>query len=526
MLANGKKYSLACWIKIIETTGNRFIVKLGTNSCGLWWGNNSPRLVWNENDNGKRSATAIASDYTNWHHVVTVVDKSTSNTIKLTHYVDGVLSDTVGQTFDNTGMAQPEGTTITIAPYKALLNDIRLYDHALSAMEVKQISQGLILHYPLNNNGWGNNNLGLDTVGERTFKNSTLHYNLAQGVPNLIKGQTVTISADLKSSVNNSQLDCYVRSSSQLRMNDLAFIKGITTQYKRYSRTIVVPDNNLTPAWFTFRSSSGGSGNTTTATFSIKNAKIELGDKATTWSPNNTEELYELLGIDNEVEYDCSGYRRNGTKININYSQDTPKYNVSSVFNSEDNSVIETSASNFVIQGSQNMTISIWAYMDDWTQFNSRIYSCTQSGGFSIQPSDNNLQWVVRVYTNEEKTQAKYASSDPNLYLTVSKSSLSSGWHMFTWTYTTNGTKVYVDGQLKTSREGVSYGLHFNTTAPLILGGEATASGYTSPYFNGKMSDFRIYSTTLSSQDILSLYNNEAYIDNNGNVYGAVYEED
>lgn len=179
MLANGKKYSLACWIKIIETTGNRFIVKLGTNSCGLWWGNNSPRLVWNENDNGKRSATAIASDYTNWHHVVTVVDKSTSNTIKLTHYVDGVLSDTVGQTFDNTGMAQPEGTTITIAPYKALLNDVRLYDHALSAMEVKQISQGLILHYPLNNNGWGNNNLGLDTVGERTFKNSTLHYNLA-----------------------------------------------------------------------------------------------------------------------------------------------------------------------------------------------------------------------------------------------------------------------------------------------------------------------------------------------------------
>jgi len=49
------------------------------------------------------------------------------------------------------------------------------------------------------------------------------------------------------------------------------------------------------------------------------------------------------------------------------------------------------------------------------------------------------------------------------------------------------------------SKEGVSYGLHFNTTAPLILGGEATASSYTSPYFDGKMSDFRIYSTALSS---------------------------
>ena len=35
------------------------------------------------------------------------------------------------------------------------LNDIRIYDHALSPLEVKEISKGLILHYPLNRNGWG-----------------------------------------------------------------------------------------------------------------------------------------------------------------------------------------------------------------------------------------------------------------------------------------------------------------------------------------------------------------------------------
>ena len=40
------------------------------------------------------------------------------------------------------------------------------------------------------------------------------------------------------------------------------------------------------------------------------------------------------------------------------------------------------------------------------------------------------------------------------------------------------------------------------------------------------MSDFRVYVTELSETDILSLYHNEAYIDNNGNVYGAMLRED
>jgi hypothetical protein len=36
----------------------------------------------------------------------------------------------------------------------------------------------------------------------------------------------------------------------------------------------------------------------------------------------------------------------------------------------------------------------------------------------------------------------------------------------------------------------------------------------TQQNFKGNMSDFRIYCTALSAEDILSLYNNSAYIDN------------
>jgi hypothetical protein len=43
--------------------------------------------------------------------------------------------------------------------FNGRLNDFRIYDHALSEKEVKEIAKGLILHYKLDNNGCGGRNL-------------------------------------------------------------------------------------------------------------------------------------------------------------------------------------------------------------------------------------------------------------------------------------------------------------------------------------------------------------------------------
>ena len=252
--------------------------------------------------------------------------------------------------------------------------------------------------------------------------------------------------------------------------------------------------------------------------------KIEKGNKATPWCPNEADKLYKELKIDDNIEYDCSGFNNNGEKININYDSDTPKYDVSSVFSASP-SVVKIPNSCYAIQGSQNMTISIWAYKEDWSQYSERIYSCTEGGGLNIQPSSNNISWPVNIYTDVEKTSHKYASSSPDLYIRVPKTDFSSGWHMFTWVYTTSGTSLYVDGVLKQSKTGVSYGIYFHSTAPLILGGQATSTNYTSPYLDGKLSDFRIYITALSAEDILALYKNSIYLDNEGNLYGAELRE-
>lgn len=149
MLANGKQYSLACWAKPTGNNNNGWVVKFGNNSCGLWWSKSKDRWVWNENDNGKRCANeALSGDYDNWHHLVTVVDKTISGQITAKHYIDGLpAADCESQTWNSSTHSQPEGTVITISPYNALLSDIRLYDHCLSAKEISELAKGMFLHY-------------------------------------------------------------------------------------------------------------------------------------------------------------------------------------------------------------------------------------------------------------------------------------------------------------------------------------------------------------------------------------------
>lgn len=150
MLSNGKKYTFTCWVKMNSAAANtnQWIVKLGTNTCGFWWGYSSPRFVWNENNNGTRVADG---ETTSWHHFAVVVDKTVSGRITIWNYMDGTpVSGRQSYSWDSSSQAQPAGDTITIYPYMAFLNDLRIYDSCLSPKEVKELSKGLVAHYPLN----------------------------------------------------------------------------------------------------------------------------------------------------------------------------------------------------------------------------------------------------------------------------------------------------------------------------------------------------------------------------------------
>ena len=88
---------------------------------------------------------------------------------------------------------------------------------------------------------------------------------------------------------------------------------------------------------------------------------------------------------------------------------------------------------------------------------------------------------------------------------------------MFTGVYTTSSITTYVDGVLHETGNITSYGVCFNLSAKMCVGAEA-ATTPTIPYFNGKLSDFRLYYTALSADDILDLYNTPTSLASNGTL--------
>jgi len=159
ILSNNHSYTLTCWFKLTGNANEDWIIKLGSNNCGLKWSKINNQLKWYENDEGEKIADEqIANDYSNWHHLIIIIDKTINSKIFIKVFIDGILTI---KTKKNIKDIQPLGEKIIIYPYVAFLNDIRLYNHKLSNAEAKQISQGLVIHWKLNNL----NMIGADSSG-------------------------------------------------------------------------------------------------------------------------------------------------------------------------------------------------------------------------------------------------------------------------------------------------------------------------------------------------------------------------
>lgn len=491
-----------------------------TNYIGIHWHDNATNALVN-------GSAVHSKERSKWYHCCVVFDLINQ---KLYSYTNGNLIAThthSGGRFNTEGKFYL-GETNNI---EGRIQDVRFYDHALSPKEVKEISKGLVLHYRLA--GPGRENL----VPNSNYNNYTATPNSAgasldssvlwNGMPTLKlsqSGNTTNVYRGFSVNILNSltkgekytmTVYAYVKDKSlldsgmevriyQRRANGASTLWGnlryslVNNSWVKIQGTYTI-DTNATSAVVNMQIVKNG-----TVWFSP--VKVEKGSIATPWIPNSSDTLYSALGYNNNIEYDCSGYSNNGTKSgNITWDIDSPRYATSYKFETGSD-YIKTNFSAIM----NELSISFW------------VKPSPSNGGYSIICSNYNKPtgglWIS---TNCEGGSVwAYRGA----YMTVSGSLANDTWHHCVYTFKDGVSKWYINGEEKT----LSRNTYTGTTLPitdLTIGNSYTGTSWNTKRY-GNLSDFRIYATALSAEDIAELYHTAAIIDNQNNMYAYEYVEE
>ena len=558
------EFSFACWVKIISWNTNYSTIFAAKNSTSTSWNNlifsllrsgGNPNLCFNISNGTSYTATNCYTgvlSLNTWYHIVCTYEEG-----KIKLYQDGNIVNTYNTTvipnFDSIANLWIGKSNENTYQSNNLLNDVRIYDHALSPLEVKQISQGLVLHYPLNRNGWGQENLLLNTQ-ILTPNSSTTTKNCSQrgsavrqlrtdgfyeakctsawqglstwaNAQNLIVGQKYTYSFYFYTDGSIKSLSFYpmmFNSSGTRDTSSTLLISVDGSGYQSVNSRTFGNFSNSTPIkhyiifeWNNTMASIISNGGTIELSIQVHGTfnsgeygcvyapKLEVGDKMTPWCPNSSDTLATAMGLNDNIQYDTSGYGNNGTKNNSpTYSSDTVKYNISTHLDGVNQTIQLPKLT--TLTPDSIFTFNIW-FKRLSAEPSSKPWETILGGpsGFELETCSAN-----NVHDNKVKA---YSWGGGTFEFELDK------WNMLTMVSNGANALFYLNGNLKLT----------GTYKALVSGNYFIGSwrDTTSQNYKGYVSDVRIYATALSAEDVKSLYNNSAYIDNQGNIYGAVYEE-
>ena len=465
--------------------------------------NNNKLSVYHYISSWQRDTSTTTLLNNTWYHIAYVC-KNNQCTCYINGIPDSPINCSIGTNYNgNIPMDRICSRWSGGAPFYGKINDFRIYDHALSAAEVKEISQGLVLHYKLNDVIQSNLlPINLENVNNWTASGATKSYdNGIKFSPTggerriyiscsnvwIENGGKYTVSLEAKADTNN----CILQASRSIADYAPNFI--LTTDWKYYSGVITLTGTS-TSGTLSLQGPVG-------STIWIRNVKVEKGEIATPY----------IIGNNNTVQ-DSSGYNNNGIILNtISISSDTPRYSASTKLETA-SSMINCGRGGMVID---SITVNLWFKTSSW----SNPVSCTESGGWNFEAVGDYFRFPVYI----SGVGYKYGQS------TTTRAQLCNNqWHMLTGIYDriNQKIKIYVDGQLDNDYStGTSNNIGYNGTNVIWIGAEATSSNTeASNGMAGLFSDFRIYCTPLLDNDIKMLYNTSMSIDDLNNVHSFEFE--
>ena len=535
-----KDFTWAVWLKPTDSTrgvicseysaaGTSGIAFELTASLGL-------RIWWNGSPDIYPSNCTLTKDI--WQHVA--ICKTTN---KLEFYINGGLRATyTGTLSDRTSTAKIRigddyrgGTSVS---YMGYINDFRLYDHALSPREVKEISKGLILHYSLAdryiqhmNNVFTNPRFEEGISGWSTWAptgSSGTRGTTTDKQWIYRKDQTNAIWIAC-SSTSTSYYILYQSPSFAGGYRSLSCIckredGGPPQWYDEETGTIKsalypgwnanVPDTHPQNRWdeiiplgdnFYYCKCNGfqqdGSNDLVCVTVN-PGFKVYVCEM---YLENNRRVCSDVLCELNE-ETDSSGYLNNA-QLNGSFTvvEDAPRYSISTVFNGTNNYLSANALP------AETYTLSVWikTTWKDSSSFKLAVYST--SSKLAIGFSGDHLVSYIGSTTGgagSSVSTSNYVADEWNHIVVVK-------------TGETTRT-VYINGQVASNVSNNWWGDGGVTN--LFIG----ARYYSSyrDYFDGQLSDFRAYATVLSQEDILELYHTSASVSDNGTLFAYTFNEE
>ena len=418
------------------------------------------------------------------------------------------------------------------------LNDVRIYDHCLSPKEVEEIAKGLVLHYKLDNNGMGGENLLTNSTGFSGAANWTGLVTVGDenGHPYLIAKRTNTTSTSRTSCYHNPAITSYVSSwqpgdkftlsgyykvpsSETQQTGGNMFIRWIRSDGS-YGDTGFTSSTTVTDTWIRFAYTysvpsnyAGGEVNFYLSAFAAqkvatvywKDVKLEKGSIATDWSPAKADANYPA-GY-NTIVFDSSGYSNNGTiSGTLTAAADTPRYDVATQFpNGTDNI-----QSNFSL-AMPTFSCSFW------------FKPKSTDGGYCIIASNkSNASPYWWIAANCESSKFWFYNG---YYCSTGGTLTNDTWYHGCFVFNNKVGKWYINGVEQTlNKNTLSSGSATGNITNLSVGNSYTGSSWNTKDY-GQIVDFRLYATALTAAQVAELYNTSMSIDSNGNVYARELSE-
>ena len=393
-----------------------------------------------------------------------------------------------------------------IYPFNGYINDVRVYDEVLSDKQIKEIAKGLCAHYKLEGVG-ANKNLLTNSHVENRNHSSTSYPCAAYPL-----GSSVTANKKYTVSVNATFTDAYVIA--------LYFGGGsYGTQWVDCSQ-----NGTYTLSWtFTANSNMAAQNFVNVYVRDADNTpkigiakcivhwiKLEEGEIKTSWIPNEADSLYTELDYNKVLTTDVSGFGYNGTQSGtLTFNIDSPRYAGSTYFNGPGYLHYLSSPLN---SSTDAFTFTCWFYptqASNMALYNDRT---VVGSGFSVFYLGGALRF-------DTGSNSEFQFSNDT--------SILNKWSFIACTYDRNNgiKKAYINGIQVGSTTSIGDLAQIGTYASIGNSSTNGAAGAGNQIY-GSLSDVRIYSTALSAEDILKLYEISGIIDNKGNVYAYEFKEE